>query len=111
MTYRLEYTDFEGTKTTLIKELTGEQRDEHGDYIRVNNMNVEGSIVKGIKTMAGLQSKLLSLSIYDESDTLVSQDVIDKWPAQMQSSLHKISQKLSGLEADEEANDSAAKND
>ena len=100
----------DGKKHT-VKELTGEQRDDHGDYVRTTNMNVEGSIIKGIKTMKGLQSKLLSLCLYDENGELVPQDVIEKYPAKMQGALHKLAQKLSGLEVDEKANELASKND
>ena len=66
--------------------------------------NKEGE-VNNITDYSDLHANLVSLTLYDENDELVSLDTIHKYPARMTTALYEKAQEISGLgkEAKEKA--------
>ena len=94
--------DAEGVERTYaIKEMTGRQLEVYLNSSR-NKVIMENGQVVGMKDFEGLYSSLLSTTLCDESDKLVSKEVLQNWPASTQRQLFQIAQKLNGLGESEE---------
>jgi hypothetical protein len=91
--------ELDGDDYTLY-ELTGKQRDVYMDNVAQRVRYVKGEAA-GMKTMIGLQSSLLAMSLKDEKGVLVKEEVIQAYPGSVQGDLFAIAQKLSGLDAEE----------
>ena len=95
-------------KLYTLQELTGSERDKYLNFMKgrmkVNSDGTRG----GIDDFNGLQARLLSMTLKDPEGKLVPEEVLQKWPARVQTLLFKESQKLSGL--DDKAEEKA-KND
>jgi hypothetical protein len=87
-----------------LKEIDGTQRDAYLNDM-ASRMKFEDGKPAGIKNFTGLQSKLLSMCLFDPDGKPVPQAVINKWPSSLQAALFDEARKLSGLdkEAGEEA--------
>ena len=80
----------------ILRELTGLQRDTYLDEVGERiNYNAEGK-AQGMRH-SGLQSLLISMSLYTTDGKLVEASVVKEWPASVQAGLFDEAQKLSGL--------------
>jgi len=95
-------------KNYVIKELDGTARDAYMNGVREKaEFDAKGNVLK-IKTFEGSQSGLLSLCLYDDSNTLVTEEEIQKFPSHVLSALHTEAQRLSDLQVKEVKNESSA---
>lgn len=100
-----------GTPTEyVLRELDGKGRDLYMDDV-APRMKYEKGQPAGIKSMAGMKSKLISLSLHVKATgAKVSEDVVQNWPSSVQEALFKKAQELSGLGDESKAAQEAAKN-
>lgn len=100
-------TRFKGKEESFIlKEMEGPDRDNWMNHLSKRMIkDKDGTRTNTLKSYDGIQATLLSMCVYDESNKLVPQEVITKWPAKMQTDLFRRAQKMSGLgdESEEEA--------
>lgn len=97
-----------GVKTYTIRELTGAKRDDYMQFM-MSKMDVGvGKDASGkMRSVDRIQSKLLAVCLFDESNAAVQESVIQAFPASTQNELYKIASSISGM--DEKAEE-AAKN-
>ena len=98
-------------KKFMLRELTGAQRATYNASFDVKievgaDGKAKASAGGGFKMFSAKQ--FLALCLYDESDKLVSEEIIGGFPGTVVNGLHKAALKLSGL--DKESLESA-KND
>lgn len=101
-----------GDKTYTVRELDG---DERGKYLNsVSNrvkVNAQGKAV-GMTTFEGLETSLLKLCLYDDTNTHVPEKDMAHWPASTLSALFDLASDMSGLnEAAKKKAQEEAKND
>ena len=102
-----------GSRRLVIREMDGKDRDSYFTKIG-NKMNLSPSgKVLGIKSFDGLQSGLLSLCLFDETNKLVPVQEIQAYPAKVQGELFKIAQRINGLDqkAEDESKNESEEND
>jgi hypothetical protein len=91
--------DIDGEEYT-IKELMGGYRNQ---YLNVQRQKVDvhrredGEAEVTLKDFSGQGSDLLAYCLYDPKGQLVTSDVIDAYPSEMQMELYKMAADLSGL--------------
>lgn len=81
-----------------VQEMTGGQRDAYFTHVGNKTKTGPDGTVTGMKDFEGLYSTLLSKTVYDPSDKLVPEHVIQSWPATAQEALFKESQALNNLD-------------
>jgi hypothetical protein len=99
--------DLDGTpRNWKLKELDGEQREK---YLNDISRRITGTGKDArFNSYKGVYSSLLSMCLYDESDTLVKAGVIEKMPSKALEVLFERARTLSGLNKEGE---DQAKND
>jgi len=104
----VEITDVDGTKKSYkLREVAGDDRCIFLDDMS-ERMGIGEDGKPTIKKVRGLQESLLTKSLYDEKDKLVSEDVLKTYPSTVLTELFKTAQTLSGLDmvgVDEAKND------
>ncbi len=85
-------------KNYVLKELNGTERDKFLNNMSARMRTDPSGKPTGLKTFDGLQSYLISRSLFDEEGKLVSEKEINSWPARVQAALFTEAQKLSGLD-------------
>lgn len=90
-----------------LREMDGNQRDEHMQDSASRMKFDEKGNAKGLSSYKGIQSKLISLCLFDAEGKPVPEKTINAWPATTISGLFKAAQQLNSLGDDAEA---AAKN-
>jgi hypothetical protein len=81
-------------EVVLVCEMTAAERGAYLDEVR-ERVTPEG---KAIKSLAGLQSKLLSLCLRRASDrSAIPEQEIEKWPATVVQRLFDEAQRINGL--------------
>lgn len=89
-----------------LREMDGDDLGRWMNAIHERLSEKKGSKFRGnghAKTdYRGMHADLISLCLYDADGKRVSKDVIRKWPASLQSTLFKKSQRLNGLDDDAE---------
>lgn len=97
----------------VIVELPGSLRDDHMETMR-SKMELKDGKVSGIKSFKGINTSLLARCIYkiedDGTRVLVTEKVIQTWPAKTLDRLHEIASSVSGLDK-EDKEDEKSKND
>ena len=87
-------------KNYTLRELTGAQRAEYNESFDVKIEMKDGEVKavagEGFKMMPANQ--FLSMCLYDESNILVSEEVIGSYPSTVVNELHTAALKLSGLD-------------
>ena len=84
-------------KVYFLKELTGKGRDEYLSHLsKKMRFNNEGK-PSGLKSFDGLQTKLLTICLYDEDGKLAKADTIGAWPSVVVDNLFKKAQDISAL--------------
>jgi len=99
--------DSDGRDRNLeLRELTGKDRDFYLSGVSERMRYDPKGKPLGLKSFKGLQSSLLTLSLY-ENDKNVQTKEIEGWPASVQEALFEQAQKISSLNQneDEEGND------
>ena len=105
-TVPIELTLPDGTVNNYtLRELTGAQRELYQEFSTKNVEYNEQGMPTRFKSVKGLQSYLINLSLVDAKGANVPQATIETWPAQVVEGLTKAAQKLSnlGLKSAEEA--------
>lgn len=83
-----------------LREMDGYHRDMYLNIVTKSQTgSMDGKTIR-VKNFEGLQAKLISLCLYNESNELVPSEEIQKWPAAMQTGLFKECQGLNGLDDD-----------
>ncbi len=84
-------------KPFTIRELTGRQRDIYLDGMRDKmSFTAEGKL-QTVKSFEGLQADLLCLCLYDENGNAVSKEIINNYPATVQTEMFEMAQEVSKL--------------
>lgn len=91
-------------KIFTLKELTGTQRDTYLEDIRNRVTLDDAGKVKGFKSLRGMQTLLISLTLTDENRQPITAKILDEWPASVLTALFEASQALSGLETEKIVN-------
>jgi len=85
-----------------LREFTGKERDAFMNQMSQSVVIDSEGKVTGFKTFEGLQSGLLARCMYDDADRLVAEEVIQRFPAKVQTELYKVAQRLNGLSGESE---------
>lgn len=102
--------DASGTsRPYTLRELDGKGRDTYMNDVN-SRMKYEKGQANGMKDMAGLQSKLIHLSLRTAEGHSVSVEEISSWNSSTVEALYKKAQELSGLK-DVEGEKANAKKD
>ncbi len=86
-----------------LRELCGRERTDYMNLMISKVKTGTDGKPAGMKDFTGIESKLISLSLYDSSNAKVSEEVILGWPSSALKFLFEASQILSGLDQDAEA--------
>lgn len=89
----------------IIRELTGEQR---SDYINFQTLKAKfgpDGKVTGIKDVKGLESLIVSMSLYGPDGNAVPEAIIKRIPGKLLKDLAAVAMRISGL--DEKAQEQA----
>ncbi len=94
----VEIEDTDGNvRVCILRELKGSERDAYINVMHGKMSTAKDGRVTGVKDFSGLQSSLISKSLYDETNKQIPEQTIDSWPASTQTELFKMAQELSGL--------------
>lgn len=92
-------------KVYTLKEMSGLERDQWMNKMSKSfKLGADGKST-GIADYTGIHYILISRCLYDDTDKLISEQIISQWPASAQKILFDKCQKLNGLgeDAEEEA--------
>ncbi len=94
----------DGEETFYLIEMDGRDRDEYVAWLQKKVQFGDDAKVKTVKSMDGIQTKLLTLCLHKEDrKTKASKSFIQGLPSRVVDQLAEEANKLSGLEEDEEA--------
>ena len=90
-------------KKFKLKELTAEQKEIYTSFYEVNLEMVDGKRTIKLDSFKSFPpAKFVSMSLYDEADSLVPIKEIEKFPAEVVSKLYSAALTLSGLTPESE---------
>ena len=92
-----------------LKELIGKDRDSYLTSMAGNMKYDEKGKPAGFKSFQGLNSSLLCRTLYNDKDKLVSEELINEFPASSQGTLFEHSQKLSDMDISGEGKEDTKK--
>jgi len=84
-------------KNHVLRELNGSQK---GKYLNKMSKQItlnEKGKISGFKDLAGLETALLSLCLYDEKDVLVPIEILESFPSSVLGKLQEAASELNGL--------------